>query len=228
MVLGWQDWGAAGRKGAGPVRKRQGWWGRVSGAGQGRRKPPRLASVLTFHGRLFGESWPLNGQPTGHCPDPMLGQTGAQSREPAQSRREVWGRAETQSLSSKTPDSTHLGPGCGRQPHRSHVGAPDGLDLLQVLVKVFVHELCLKHKTVKCYITSKRSHRGSHPRADKPVLGSSVALLLWALDKVWAELRGASKGVGKRSPGGTMQSTLSCSSNLRLPLEEMPRGREQG
>lgn len=48
---------------------------------------------------------------------------------------------------------THLGPGRGRQPHSSHVGASDGLDLLQVLVKVLVHELCLKHKTVKRYIT---------------------------------------------------------------------------
>lgn len=34
-----------------------------------------------------------------------------------------------------------LGPNGGHQPHRCHVRAADGLDLLDVLVTLFVHEL---------------------------------------------------------------------------------------
>lgn len=64
------------------------------GQGRARASPLRLALGLTFHTIQSGESWPLNGQPRGHCPDPMLGQTGAQIREHAQSPREVWGRIQ--------------------------------------------------------------------------------------------------------------------------------------
>lgn len=100
---------------------------------------------------VSGESWALTRWPTGRCANPMQrGEQGPQQslpRVPGQ-----WGAA-LGPRPCRAPDGTHRGPSRGRQPHRGHVGAAYGLDLLQVLVKVFLHELRLKHKTVQRYIT---------------------------------------------------------------------------
>ena len=131
------------------------------------------------------------------------GHTEARRGEPAHGPRAAAGRAGTQSLSrAHLSACTHLGPGRGRQPHSSHVGAPDGLDLLQVLVKIFVHELCLKHKTVKRYITSYKSHGGVQPpgaTADRHILESNMSSSCRHETGSGAELRdaglrGSSKG----------------------------------
>lgn len=51
-----------------------------------------------------------------------------------------------QPFSGTALDITHGDVSCGRQPHCGHIGAANGLDLLQVLIEIFVHELHLKHK----------------------------------------------------------------------------------
>lgn len=125
------------------------------GRGQGGRMSLRPAFGVDFPRKVVSrKSQPRTRQPAGSCPNPMQRASRGPRRGAWPWSVGSWGRAGTQSLSgARLTAGTHLGPGRGRQPHSSHVGASDGLDLLQVLVKVLVHELCLKHKTVKRYIT---------------------------------------------------------------------------